>query len=172
MRGLAVAHQRTGWAGYVFGEARIHRCRIGCFVEWARALSRDGTQPTISRSGPVAASRDGKWLPAERSHAGREDGCQQTGVGVRSRGCGAGTGDAGLNMFSRVYKLAVSLPPLAWVVLFLLTPYLLLLVYSFWSVTPTQQIVHTWSLQNYRELLHVPVYFQVLLRSMRIAAGV
>jgi len=75
-------------------------------------------------------------------------------------------------MFSRVYKLAVSLPPLAWVVLFLLTPYLLLLVYSFWSVTPTQQIVHTWSLQNYRELLHVPVYFQVLLRSMRIATSV
>jgi len=75
-------------------------------------------------------------------------------------------------MFSRAYKLAVSLPPLAWVVLFLLTPYLLLLVYSFWSVTPTQQIVHTWSLQNYRELLHVPVYFQVLLRSMRIATSV
>jgi len=75
-------------------------------------------------------------------------------------------------MFSRAYKLAVSLPPLAWVVLFLLTPYLLLLVYSFWSVTPSQQIVHTWGLQNYLELLHVPVYFQVLLRSMRIATSV
>jgi spermidine/putrescine transport system permease protein len=75
-------------------------------------------------------------------------------------------------MFSRAYKLAVSLPPLAWVVLFLLTPYLLLLVYSFWSVTPSQQIVHTWGLQNYLELLHVRVYVGVLVRSMRIAASV
>lgn len=75
-------------------------------------------------------------------------------------------------MFSRAYKLSVSLPPFAWVVLFLLTPYLLLFLYSFWSVTPTQQIVHSWSLQNYLELLRVPVYFQVLLRSMRIAASV
>ena len=75
-------------------------------------------------------------------------------------------------MYSRAYKLAVSLPPLAWVVLFLLTPYLLLLVYSFWSVTASQQIAHTWSLQNYLELLHVRVYFEVLLRSMRIAASV
>jgi spermidine/putrescine transport system permease protein len=75
-------------------------------------------------------------------------------------------------MFSRAYKLAVSLPPFAWVVLFLLTPYLLLFLNSFWSVTPSQQIVHSWSLQNYVELLHVPVYFQVLLRSMRIAASV
>ena len=75
-------------------------------------------------------------------------------------------------MFSRSYKVVVSLPPLAWVVLFLLTPYLLLFLYSFWSVTPSQQIAHSWNLQNYAELLRVPVYFQVLLRSMRIAASV
>ena len=75
-------------------------------------------------------------------------------------------------MFSRAYKLAVLLPPFAWVVLFLLTPYLLLFLHSFWSVTPAQQIVHSWSLQNYLELLRVPVYLQVLLRSMRIAASV
>ena len=75
-------------------------------------------------------------------------------------------------MLSRAYKLAVSLPPFAWVVLFLLTPYLLLFLYSFWSVTPAQQIVHSWGLQNYVELLRVPVYFQVLLRSMGIAASV
>ncbi len=75
-------------------------------------------------------------------------------------------------MFSRAYKLSVSLPPLAWVVLFLLTPYLLLFLYSFWSVTPSQQIVRSWNLQNYVELLRVPVYFQVLLRSMRIATSV
>ncbi|HEX8811361.1 MAG TPA: ABC transporter permease [Terracidiphilus sp.] len=75
-------------------------------------------------------------------------------------------------MFSRSYKLAVSLPPIAWVVLFLLTPYLLLFVYSFWAVTPAQQIVHRWNLQNYTELLSIPVYMQVLLRSMRIAGSV
>jgi len=75
-------------------------------------------------------------------------------------------------MYSRAYKLAVSLPPVAWVLLFLLTPYLLLFLYSFWTVTPAQQIVHTWSLQNYIELLRVPVYLQVLWRSMRIAASV
>lgn len=75
-------------------------------------------------------------------------------------------------MFSRAYKLAVSLPPIVWVVLFLLTPYALLFAYSFWAVTPSQQIVHTWNLQNYAELLRVPVYLQVLLRSMRIAACV
>ena len=54
----------------------------------------------------------------------------------------------------------------------MLTPYLLLFLYSFWSVTPAQQVVHSWSLQNYAELLRVPVYLQVLLRSMRIAASV
>lgn len=75
-------------------------------------------------------------------------------------------------MFSRTYQLAVSIPPIAWIVLFLLVPYLLLFLYSFWAVTPAQQIVHTWTLQNYIELLRVSVYFQVLLRSMRIAASV
>ena len=55
-------------------------------------------------------------------------------------------------MFSRAYKLAVSLPPLVWVVLFLLAPYLLLFLYSFWSVTTSQQIVHSWSLQNYARI--------------------
>jgi len=75
-------------------------------------------------------------------------------------------------MYSRAYKLAVALPPVAWVVLFLLTPYLLLFLYSFWVVTPAQQIVHSWSLQNYVALLREPVYFGVLLRSMRIAASV
>lgn len=75
-------------------------------------------------------------------------------------------------MFSRAYKLAVSVPPIAWVVLFLLTPYLLLFLYSFWAVSPNQQIVHAWNAGNYVELLHTPVYLQVLLRSMRIAGTV
>jgi len=75
-------------------------------------------------------------------------------------------------MFSRAYKTAVTIPPLLWVIVFLLVPYLLLFCYSFWAVTPAQAIVHRWNFDNYRELLHVPVYMEVLFRSMRIAASV
>ena len=75
-------------------------------------------------------------------------------------------------MFSRAYKAAITVPPLAWVALFLLTPYALLFCYSFWSVTPQQQIVHAWTLDNYRQWLHVDVYLQTLFRSMWVAARV
>jgi spermidine/putrescine transport system permease protein len=75
-------------------------------------------------------------------------------------------------LFSRAYKTAVTLPPLAWVAAFLLTPYLLMFCYSFWSVSAAQVIVHRSSLDNYRELLRVGVYWQTLFRSMWIAARV
>ena len=75
-------------------------------------------------------------------------------------------------MFSRAYKTAVTLPPLVWVAAFLLTPYLLMFCYSFWSVSSAQVIVHHWSLDNHRELLRVGVYWQTLFRSMWIAARV
>ena len=75
-------------------------------------------------------------------------------------------------MFSRAYKTVVTLPPLVWVAAFLLTPYLLMLCYSFWSVSAAQVIVRHWSLDNYRELLRVGVYWQTLLRSLWIAARV
>ena len=75
-------------------------------------------------------------------------------------------------MFSRAYRAAVTLPPLTWVAVFLLLPYALLFCYSVWSVSPNQTIVHSWSLDNYRELLHVDVYRQTLFRSMWIAARV
>jgi spermidine/putrescine transport system permease protein len=75
-------------------------------------------------------------------------------------------------LFSRAYKTAVTLPPLVWVAAFLLTPYLLMFGYSFWSVSAAQVIVHHWSLDNYRELLRVGVYWQTLFRSMWIAARV
>ena len=75
-------------------------------------------------------------------------------------------------MFSRAYRAAVTLPPLLWVALFLLVPYVLLLCYSFWSVSPSQTIVHSWTLDNYRELFRVNVYLQTLFRSMWIAARV
>jgi len=59
-----------------------------------------------------------------------------------------------------------------WVAAFLLTPYLLMLGYSFWSVSAAQVIVRHWSLDNYRDLLRVGVYWQTLFRSMWIAARV
>lgn len=75
-------------------------------------------------------------------------------------------------MYSRAYKAAVTIPPVAWVVAFLLIPYAMLFCYSFWSVSPAQAIVHSWNLQNYAKLLHDPLYVTVLLRSMAIAACV
>jgi spermidine/putrescine transport system permease protein len=74
-------------------------------------------------------------------------------------------------MYSRAYKSIVSLPPLLWVGLFLLLPYALMLAHSFWVVRDGL-IVHEWNLQNYRTLATNPVYVEVLLRSMRIAASV
>jgi spermidine/putrescine transport system permease protein len=75
-------------------------------------------------------------------------------------------------MFSRAYRAAITVPPLLWVAVFLLVPYALLFCYSFWSVSSSQVIVHSWTLDNYRELLRVNVYLQTLFRSMWIAARV
>jgi spermidine/putrescine transport system permease protein len=75
-------------------------------------------------------------------------------------------------MFSRAYRAAVTVPPLLWVAVFLLVPYVLMFCYSFWSVGASQNMVRAWTLDNYRELLHVDVYRQTLLRSMWIATQV
>ena len=75
-------------------------------------------------------------------------------------------------MFSRAYRIAITVPPLVWVSAFLLLPYLLMFCYSFWSVSSSQQIMHAWTFQNYRELLTRHVYGQTLMRSMWIAARV
>jgi len=75
-------------------------------------------------------------------------------------------------MFSRAYRIAITVPPLLWVTVFLLGPYALLFCYSFWSVSSSQNIVHSWTLDNYHQLIHVTVYWQTLLRSMWIAARV
>jgi ABC-type spermidine/putrescine transport system permease subunit I len=37
-------------------------------------------------------------------------------------------------MYSRAYKMLVTAPPLLWVGLFLLLPYLLMFAHSFWLV--------------------------------------
>lgn len=75
-------------------------------------------------------------------------------------------------MYSRAYKLLVAIPPIAWVTAFLLVPYAILFCYSFWSVSAIQTVVHNWNLHNYWELARNPLYRDVLLRSMRIAAAV
>jgi spermidine/putrescine transport system permease protein len=75
-------------------------------------------------------------------------------------------------MFSRSYRTAITLPPVFWVTVFLLIPYAIVFCYSFWSVSPAQAIVHSWTLGNYRDLLRVGVYLQTLFRSMWIAARV
>lgn len=75
-------------------------------------------------------------------------------------------------MFSRAYRTAITLPPLLWVALFLLLPYFLLFCYSFWSVSSSQVIVHSLTLENYRELFRVNIYLQTLFRSMWIATRV
>ena len=75
-------------------------------------------------------------------------------------------------MFSRLYKALLTAPPLIWVTVFLLVPYALMFCYSFWSVSASQTIVHSWNLDNYRELLQKSVYWQTLLRSMWIAVRV
>ena len=74
-------------------------------------------------------------------------------------------------MFSRSYKLAITLPPLVWVTVFLLVPYLLMVCYSFWAVA-SGNVIHEWNINNYHELLTKDVYRQTLLRSLWIAARV
>ncbi|HEX3684303.1 MAG TPA: ABC transporter permease [Bryobacteraceae bacterium] len=74
-------------------------------------------------------------------------------------------------MYSRTYRAAVSIPPLAWVSVFLIVPYAFLFCFSFWQVR-SQTIVRHWTLANYRQLIENPVYLEVLLRSARIAATV
>jgi spermidine/putrescine transport system permease protein len=75
-------------------------------------------------------------------------------------------------MFSRAYKTAVTLPPLLWVTVFLLLPYALMFAYSFWSVSSSQQVVHSCTFANYEQLFSRDVYRQTLLRSAWIAARV
>jgi len=74
-------------------------------------------------------------------------------------------------MYSRTYKLLVSLPPILWVSLFLLVPYLLMFLHSFWTVRDGV-ILHQWNFSNYALLFKNPLYIEVLFRTARIAASV
>jgi len=74
-------------------------------------------------------------------------------------------------MYSRAYKLFIALPPVFWVTLFLLLPYLMMFVHSFWAVRGGV-IVHHWNFGNYSTLFGNPLYVQVLFRTARIALSV
>lgn len=74
-------------------------------------------------------------------------------------------------MYSRLYKAAISLPPLFWVVLFLLVPYALMFAHSFW-ITQDGVILRHWSLYQYSQLFSTSLYAGVFFRTMRIAASV
>src|SRR5579884_3194215 len=74
-------------------------------------------------------------------------------------------------MYSRIWQRSITIPPLLWVMLFLLLPYLFLFTFSLWQVR-SQTIVHEWTTANYRQLITNPVYMDVLLRSARIAGSV
>jgi len=72
-------------------------------------------------------------------------------------------------MYSRAYKFLVALPPILWVSLFLLLPYVLMFAHSFWIVRDGF-ILQQWNLSNYATVFKNPLYVQVLLRTVRIAA--
>jgi spermidine/putrescine transport system permease protein len=72
----------------------------------------------------------------------------------------------------RLTAWLVTLPPFAWIALFLFTPYCLLFCYSFWSLDANQQVLHHATLTNYLHLATTPLYLTVILRSMRIAFSV
>ena len=75
-------------------------------------------------------------------------------------------------MFSRAYKVWVTLPPLLWIVVLLLLPYALMFAYSFWSVSAAGTVVPRWNFANYGQLLAREVYRETLLRSAWIAGRV
>ena len=72
----------------------------------------------------------------------------------------------------RLSAWLVTVPPLAWITLFLFLPYCLLFCYSFWSLDANQQVLRHATLANYLHLATTPLYLTVILRSMRIAFSV
>jgi putative spermidine/putrescine transport system permease protein len=78
-------------------------------------------------------------------------------------------------LFRRPWLRAVLLlsAPGAWFVLIYLAALVLLFVSALWSVEPfTGNLVHHWTLENFKTLVTVPVYRTIALRTMGIAAAV
>ncbi|MEA2388592.1 MAG: putative spermidine/putrescine transport system permease protein [Thermoleophilaceae bacterium] len=64
-------------------------------------------------------------------------------------------------------------PPLAWFVLIYLAALVVLFVSAFWTVDPfTGDIVHNWTLQNFRTLIDSDTYHSIALRTIGLAAAV
>jgi putative spermidine/putrescine transport system permease protein len=63
--------------------------------------------------------------------------------------------------------------PLAWFVGIYLAALVILLVSAFWRVDPfTSEIVHNWTLDNFKTLVEEPTYRTIALRTIGIAAAV
>ncbi|MDX6223824.1 MAG: putative spermidine/putrescine transport system permease protein [Frankiales bacterium] len=63
--------------------------------------------------------------------------------------------------------------PLAWFVLIYLAALAVLFVSAFWTVDPfTSDIVHHWTLDNFKTLVEEPTYRKIALRTVGIAAAV
>jgi len=68
----------------------------------------------------------------------------------------------------RLWRVAVLSPPLIWTIVFMFIPYSILFVYSFWEqVYPTFQPAFQFG--NYLQIVSDPQYFNVLLRTLKIA---
>jgi putative spermidine/putrescine transport system permease protein len=94
------------------------------------------------------------------------------GVDPRSGGRRRGIGGA---LWRRPWLKATSLlaPPVLAFLGIYVAALLALFVYSFWTVDPfTGLTVHTWTLDNYRELWHGATYHNVAIRTVLIAAAV
>jgi putative spermidine/putrescine transport system permease protein len=78
-------------------------------------------------------------------------------------------------LFRRPWLRAVLLlsAPGAWFVLIYLAALVLLFISALWSVEPfTGKLVHHWTLENFEQLVKVPAYRTIALRTIGIAAAV
>jgi putative spermidine/putrescine transport system permease protein len=69
--------------------------------------------------------------------------------------------------------IVLLLPPVGWFLLVYVAALVALFVSAFWSVDVfTTQVVHTWDLANFREILESAAWRRVVLRTVGIAAAV
>src|SRR4051794_36042918 len=84
-------------------------------------------------------------------------------------------GSVSAAMFRRPWLRAVLLlsAPGAWFVLIYLAALFLLFLSALWSVDPLSgKIVHSWTLDNFKQLVETPAYRTIALRTIGIAAAV
>src|SRR5581483_11866127 len=149
-----------GRSGCVFAAARGDSACQKCSYIRRNSCPRTDPAPGIPRRDPTDPRSMSRRTRTDRANAERKPFAKRRRTRVLTGGCHTRSRISGAQlMFSRAYKSAVTVPPLAWVTVFLLLPYLLMFCYSFWSVSPSQTIVHSWSLENYRELLQKPLYW-------------